>query len=276
MNDISIYHNPDCGSSRNTLALIRASGIEPEVIEYLKTPPDRETLQALIARMGMRVRDALRVKATPYQELGLDAAHWSDDALLDQMLAHPILINRPIVVSPLGVRLCRPADLVIELLPQRPPDEFRKADGVPPLVDASIAGDDAGLAPALQHAGLPADDLSEPGRRFFAYATASGERVGYGGYECLGRDVLLRSLVVLPSARHRGLGGGMLALLLRRAYDDGGRNAWLLTTTAAPFFERNGFKPVERDAAPASILATRQAAELCPAGAGLLKRSIRI
>ena len=121
---ITIYHNPDCGTSRNTLALIRASGIEPTIIEYLKAPPDREILKALIARMGMRVRDVLRVKGTPYKELGLDAMHWSDDQLIDQMLAHPILINRPIVVSPLGVRLCRPSDMVIELLPQRPAGEI--------------------------------------------------------------------------------------------------------------------------------------------------------
>ncbi len=126
MSTVTIYHNPDCGTSRNTLALIRASGVEPTVIEYVKAPPDRETLKALIARMGMRVRDVLRVKGTPYKELGLDAAHWSDDQLIDQMLAHPILINRPIVVSPLGVRLCRPSDMVIELLPQRPAGEICK------------------------------------------------------------------------------------------------------------------------------------------------------
>ena len=276
MSDISIFHNPNCSTSRNTLALIRASGIEPEVIEYLKTPPDRETLKALIARMGMQVRDVLRVKGTPYRELGLDATHWSDDELIDRMLAHPILINRPIVASPLCVRLCRPSDMVIELLPQRPADEICKEDGVPLLVDTPIAGSDAGLALALQEAGLPTDDLAEPGRSFFAYATVSGGRVGYGGFERMGSDVLVRSLAVLPSARHRGIGGGMLALLLRRAFDAGGRDAWLLTTTAAPFFERAGFKPVERGAAPASILSTRQAASLCPASAVLLKRSIRL
>ena len=124
MSLVTIYHNPDCGTSRNTLALIRASGVEPTVIEYVKAPPDRETLKALIARMGMGVRDVLRIKGTPYKELGLDAAHWSDDQLIDQMLAYPILINRPIVVSPLGVRLCRPSDMVIELLPQPPAGEI--------------------------------------------------------------------------------------------------------------------------------------------------------
>jgi arsenate reductase len=272
MSTVTIYHNPDCGTSRNTLALIRASGIAPTVIEYLKTPPDRETLKALIARMGMHVRDVLRVKGTPYKELGLDAAHWSDDELIDQMLAHPILINRPIVVSPLGVRLCRPSDMVIELLPQRPAGEIRKEDGTPLLVDTPTAGNDTGLIMALQEAGLPTDDLTEPGRSFFAYAPVTGKRVGYGGFERMGRDVLVRSLFVLPHARQRGIGGGILALLLRRAFDEGGRDAWLLTTTAAPFFERQGFKPVERTSAPASVLATRQAASLCPASAGLLRR----
>ena len=116
-----------------------------------------------------------------------------DDQLIDQMLAHPILINRPIVVSPLGVRLCRPSDMVIELLPQRPAGEICKEDGTTLLADTPIAGSDPDLALALHEAGLPTDDLTEPGRRFFAYATVSGERVGFGGFEHMGRDVLVRS-----------------------------------------------------------------------------------
>lgn len=275
MSDISILHNPACGTSRNVLAAIRASGSEPRVIEYLEHPPGRESLKALIARMGMTVRDVLRIKGTPYAELGLDAAHWSDDELIDQMLAHPILINRPIVASPLGVCLCRPSDRVIELLPQPPTRDMHKEDGTPWLVDAPVAGDDADLIEALQNAGLPTDDLSETAGRFFAYATLGGEHVGYGGFERTGTAVLVRSLLVRPSARHRGVGGGMLALLLRRAFDDGGREAWALTTTAVSFFERSGFKPTSRAAAPAAILATRQAARLCPASAVLLTRSIR-
>ena len=114
---ITIYHNPACGTSRNTLALIRACGIEPTIVEYLTTPPPRDTLRALIARSGMTPRDLLRIKGTPYHELGLDAPELTDEQLLDQMLAHPILINRPIVVSPKGVKLCRPPDLVLDLLP---------------------------------------------------------------------------------------------------------------------------------------------------------------
>lgn len=127
--DVVIYHNPDCGTSRNVLGLIRNAGIEPHVIEYLKTPPSRALLKSLIARMKVRVRDVLRIKGTPYDELGLGDGSLTDDQLLDAMLAHPILMNRPIVITPLGVRLCRPSETVLDLLaaPQR--GEFRKEDG---------------------------------------------------------------------------------------------------------------------------------------------------
>jgi arsenate reductase len=115
---VTIYHNPACGTSRNTLALIRSAGVEPLVIEYLQAPPDRATLTALLARMGMRPRDLLRQKGTPYEALGLAEAHWSDEQLLTHMLACPVLINRPIVVTPWGVRLCRPAESVRDILAQ--------------------------------------------------------------------------------------------------------------------------------------------------------------
>jgi len=126
---ITIYHNPDCGTSRNTLAMIRQSGEEPEIIEYLKTPPSRERLLGLIEAMGITVRSLLRRKDTPYESLGLDDARWSDDALVTQMLAHPILINRPIVVTPRGVRLCRPSEVVLEILPNPAIGRFVKEDG---------------------------------------------------------------------------------------------------------------------------------------------------
>jgi len=126
--DIIIYHNPDCGTSRNALGMIRNAGIEPHVVEYLKTPPSRALLKQLIARMGISVRDLLREKGTPFKELGLDNPKLSDDELLDAMMAHPILINRPIVVTPVGVRLCRPSEQVMELLPPRS-DAFVKEDG---------------------------------------------------------------------------------------------------------------------------------------------------
>ncbi len=126
--DVIIYHNPDCGTSRNTLAMIRNAGVEPHVIEYLRTPPSRTLLKQLIARMGITVRALLREKCTPYAELGLGDPGKTDDQLLDAMLAHPILINRPIVISPKGVRLCRPSEEVLDLLPPQR-GEFIKEDG---------------------------------------------------------------------------------------------------------------------------------------------------
>jgi arsenate reductase (glutaredoxin) len=125
---VTIYHNPACGTSRNTLAMIRQSGEEPEVIEYLKNPPDRARLTALIKAMGISVRALLREKGTPYAELGLADPKWSDDELIDFMLAHPILINRPIVVTAKGTRLCRPSEKVLDLL-DHPADSFVKEDG---------------------------------------------------------------------------------------------------------------------------------------------------
>jgi arsenate reductase len=132
----TIYHNPDCGTSRNTLAMIRASGEEPTVIEYLKDPPSRERLQELIAAMGISVRSLLREKGTPYADLDLGNPKWSDDDLLDFMMAHPILINRPIVVTPKGVRLCRPSEAVLEILPNPAIGRFVKEDGE--VVDTPI------------------------------------------------------------------------------------------------------------------------------------------
>ncbi|MFM5229351.1 glutaredoxin-dependent arsenate reductase [Aeromonas media] len=126
---ITIYHNPACGTSRNTLALIRNSGVEPTVIHYLETPPSRETLVALIAAMGMPVRDLLRKNVPPFEELGLTEERFSDDELIDAMLAHPILINRPIVVTPLGTKLCRPSEVVLDILPSLQQGAFSKEDG---------------------------------------------------------------------------------------------------------------------------------------------------
>ncbi len=126
---ITIYHNPACGTSRNALAMIRQSGDEPEIIEYLKTPPDRTTLKDLIRRMGISARDLLRRKGTPYDELGLDDPKWSDDELIEFMLAHPILINRPIVITSKGVRLCRPSEAVLDILPNPEIGPFTKEDG---------------------------------------------------------------------------------------------------------------------------------------------------
>ncbi|MFM4833443.1 glutaredoxin-dependent arsenate reductase [Aeromonas media] len=126
---ITIYHNPACGTSRNTLALIRNSGVEPAIIHYLETPPNRETLVALIAAMEMPVRDLLRKNVPPFEELGLTEERFSDDELIDAMLAHPILINRPIVVTPLGTKLCRPSEVVLDILPSLQQGAFSKEDG---------------------------------------------------------------------------------------------------------------------------------------------------
>lgn len=129
MSAITLYHNPECGTSRNTLALIRNSGVEPTIIHYLETPPSRDELVALIAAMGMPVRDLLRKNVPPYEALGLAEASFSDDELIDAMLAHPILINRPIVVTPLGTRLCRPSEVVLDILPDPQQGAFAKEDG---------------------------------------------------------------------------------------------------------------------------------------------------
>ena len=126
---VTIYHNPGCGTSRNTLEMIRRSGEEPEVIEYLKTPPTRQRLVELIAAMGITPRELLRQKGTPYTELDLGDPKWSDDELVDFMMAHPILINRPIVVTPLGTRLCRPSEAVLDILPNPDIGPFTKEDG---------------------------------------------------------------------------------------------------------------------------------------------------
>lgn len=129
MSAITIYHNPECGTSRNTLELIRNSGVEPTVIHYLETPPSRDELVALIAAMGMPVRELLRKNVPPYETLALAEDRFSDDALIDAMLAHPILINRPIVVTPLGTKLCRPSEVVLDILPCQQKGAFAKEDG---------------------------------------------------------------------------------------------------------------------------------------------------
>lgn len=129
MSDITIYHNPACGTSRNTLALIRNSGVEPEVIEYLKTPPTKARIEELIKAMGIGARDLLREKGTPYAELNLADPKWTGDELVDFIVQHPVLMNRPVVVTPLGVKLCRPSEAVLDILPNPQQGAFTKEDG---------------------------------------------------------------------------------------------------------------------------------------------------
>jgi len=135
MSDITIFHNPACGTSRNVLAMIRNSGVEPTIVNYLRTPPGRARLVELVAAMGIPVRDLLRRKGTPFEELKLDDPAWTDDQLLDFMVAHPILMNRPIVVTPLGTRLCRPSEAVLDILPSPQRGALAKEDGEP-VIDA--------------------------------------------------------------------------------------------------------------------------------------------
>jgi len=135
MSDITIFHNPACGTSRNVLAMIRNSGVEPTIVNYLKTPPGRAKLVELVAAMGITVRDLLRRKGTPYDELNLDNPSWTDEQLLDFIVAHPILMHRPIVVTPLGTRLCRPSEAVLDILPSPQLAPFAKEDGEP-VIDA--------------------------------------------------------------------------------------------------------------------------------------------
>jgi len=269
---ITIHHNPDCGTSRNVLALLRHAGAAPRVIEYLRTPPVRGELESLIARSGLKPRDAVRKKGTPYAELDLDGK--SDSALLDAMAAHPILINRPIVASDMGVALCRPSDVALDLLPRLANRDFRKEDGAPFLYDEKMPGSNPALVAALKTEDLPVDDLDAPGRTFFVYRTLAGVVVAFAGYELYGEDVLLRSIVVLPEHKSGRIGRNLVPLLAYRAFRAGARTAWLLTMHAAGFFEKLGCKRRERAEAPATILESRQAKSLCPASAVLMSKPL--
>lgn len=269
---VTIYHNPGCGTSRNVLALIRHHGIEPRIVEYLKTPPTRAELSAILARAELSPRQGIRRKEPVYAELGLKSA--SDDALLDAMVAHPILINRPLVVAGDAAVLCRPSDVVLDLLPPMTVANAFKEEGVPFLRDINIDADDPGLIAALTAAKLPTDDLGEAGRTFYAYRSLSGATLGYGGCELYGPDAFLRSIVVAPEARGHGIGRNLLPLLLYRAWRQGARTAWLLTTTAANFFETVHFRRCPREQAPAAIQETREAKSLCPVSAVLLSKNI--
>lgn len=274
--NVTIYHNPDCGTSRSTLKLIRACGIEPAVVEYLKTPPDAGRLRGFADAMGVSLREIMREKGTPFAALGLGSGK-SVDELLAAIRQHPILINRPIVVSEAGSRLCRPSEIVLDILPDPPRTNITRDDGTPFLRDRRL--DPEGLTDlivALEAAGLPTGDLGDPGRTFFHHRRLDDESVGWGGFELYGADALLRSMTVEPHARRQGNGRNLAALLMRRAHECGARQAYALTDNldSRAFFEAAGFLAIERNAAPASIRGTRQVAELCPASAVLLTKPI--
>ena len=270
----TIYHNPDCGTSRNTLILLREGGVEPKVVEYRRTPPSREVIEGLAERIGFPLRDIMRRKGTPFADLALDNPAIGTDELLDAIAAHPILLNRPIVTSDARALLCRPSDVVLDLMAWQPAKRILKEDGSPFLKDRLISPSDPAFGAALVEAGLPGDDLMESNRRFYAYDMLDGMHAGYAGFEQYGEDVLIRSVVVPPEARKGDIGSGIVPLLLFRALKTGARRAYLITTSAAPFFARLGFKEVERKLAPASILSTRQATFLCPASAALMTRKL--
>lgn len=273
---ITIFHNPACGTSRNVLALIEYSGVEHQIIEYLRNPPARDMFLALVAQTGLSLRSVLRKKGTPYLELGLDQPEVDDAALVDAVMAHPILMNRPLVQSPKGVRLCRPSDVVLDLLPELPKSNFLKEEGVPFLLDRQIAASDTGLQVALREAGLAVDDLEEPNCIFYAYEALDGTPLGFGGFQRIGDAALILSILVEKDHRRAKIGKNLVSLLLHRALQAGAKTAWLLTEEAAPFFAKAGFKAKQRDEAPAEILATRQATQLCPQSATLLSRKIEL
>ncbi|MCB1472039.1 MAG: arsenate reductase (glutaredoxin) [Rhodobiaceae bacterium] len=271
-----IWHNPGCGTSRNVLHILEAAGTDPQVVLYRETPPDRETLVRTIADSGLSVRDCLRRKGTPFADLGLDNPALTDDELLDAMLREPILINRPFVRTQTGVALCRPAEIVFDLIDAVLPGDLARTNGAPLVLDRRIGAMDPELVAALAAEKLLTSDLQASGARLFAFATPDGEHAGFGGLELLGADVLLRSVVVPADRRGQGLSGAIVPLLLRRAFDAGARTAWLLTETAAPAFAKLGFAPAERGAAPASVRATAQFSSLCPASATLMRKAIAL
>ena len=275
--EVVIYQNPDCGTSRSTLKLLQACRLAPQVIDYQKTLPSTPELVALLDRAGLSVRDVLREKGTPFAELGLSNPALTDDELHAAIQKHPILLNRPIVATATGAKLCRPSDVVLDLLPKKLPDvTATRDDGTAFLRDYPTSGDNPDLAEAMTLAGLPTADLADPGRTFFSYSTLDRHGVGWGGFELYGTDVLLRSMAVMPRFHWQGYGHNLAALLMRRAYDQGARRAYVLTDKDDPraFFTSLGFTPLDRATAPAAIRNTRQASGLCPASATLLTKRI--
>jgi arsenate reductase len=272
----TIYHNPACGTSRNTLAMIRNAGIEPIVVEYLKTPPSRDELLSLVTRMGVPLRAALRRKGTPFDDLKLGDPALPDSALLDAIERNPILINRPIVVTARGVKLCRPSEVVLDLLDAPQASAFVKEDGEP-VVRASPfeAHDMTELTALLTASALPTADLTLRGRQFYRFTDTLGEMVAVGGSEGRGPDRLVRSLAVLPPARGKGFGKAVAATLEHLAGNDGAKRLHLLTTTAAPFFERLGYVAADRSTAPPEISRSAEFVGLCPASAHYLIKDVR-
>ncbi|MDR1828882.1 MAG: arsenic resistance N-acetyltransferase ArsN2 [Methylobacteriaceae bacterium] len=272
---VTLYHNRNCGTSRAVLALIRAAGIEPLVVEYLKTPPSRATLAALVKRSGLPARALLRQKEALFRELRLGDPALSNETALDALAAHPALLNRPVVVSDRGVVIARPPDAALAVLPQLPRERLLKENGVPYLKLTAIPAADSAFRDALAAEHLTVDDLGEPNQMFFAAATLDDVVVGYGGYQRRGSLALLRSLTVLPGFRGKHLGASLTALILHRALmQDRLTEAWLLTMTAAPFFRKIGFKTMDRKDVPEDIRGSTQFSSLCPVSSTLMRKAL--
>jgi arsenate reductase len=237
---VEIYHNPSCSMSRNALRLIRSTGIEPHIIEYLNTPPTRLSLERLLARGNISAREILRSKETAFSELRLDNSALSDAELLQAIGAHPILMQRPIVVSPLGVNFCRPPELVLELLEHRPGGDVKREDGSDFLVDERVPYT-PDVAAALVVAGLRDDALDET-CVIYRIRTLAGAASGFAGFRLEGLRAQF-SAVALPSTAHTNTRKNVMHLLLRRAYDLGAREMHADAGPADAFFADMGFRP---------------------------------
>jgi arsenate reductase (glutaredoxin) len=237
--NVEIYHNPSCTMSRNALRLIRETGVEPRIIEYLETPPSRaELLQRLhVARVP--VREILRSKESQFADLGLADKSLPETAMLDALDAHPILMQRPIVVTPLGVNVCRPPELVLALLQNAPPPDTKREDGSDFLIDEKVELSPR-LVSALTAEGMPSAALD--GSTIYRMRSLAGTEIGYAGIRIEGRAALLTAFTVVPAERNKRSGRNMMHLLLRRAYDLGAREISVTTDKAAGFFRSLGFE----------------------------------
>jgi arsenate reductase len=239
--NVEIYHNPSCSMSRNALRLIRETGVEPRIIEYLETPPDRAELMQLLEAARISVPEILRSKESHFADLGLGDNPLPDSALLDALDAHPILMQRPIVVTALGVNVCRPPELVLALLQNAPRPGTKREDGSDFLIDEEIPFS-AELIAELTSADASASELTEACTTL-RVRTLDGAEIGHAGFQIRGKAAELIAFTVLPAARRAHAGTNMMRLVLRRAYDLGAREMTVTTDRAVEFLAAVGFKP---------------------------------
>lgn len=267
---VTIYHNNDCGTSRNALAVAVHCGIIPRIVEYLKSPPSRDELRDILAKGRMSPQRIIRKKEPLYAELGLGNA--SDDTLFDAIAAHPILLNRPLVVTESDAALCRPSDVTLDFLPEGPRTDFFKENGVPFLRDRMIDASDPGFLATHRAESFAGDDSHAHNKTLYVYRTLGGDVLGYGGFEIYGTDAYLRSIAVKSYARNRRIGTALVGLLQYRVRRAGGKQVWLLSSTATHFFETLGFERCEFSDAPQAIAERRLNHSTYPLGTVLLKR----